>query len=82
MNFALDLAANRVGGVTVDTRALARNVSTPRAIATAIGNDVFAGTLSPQTLDAAARVDTRITNPTVASRVAGLLLASPEFQVR
>jgi len=82
MNFSLDLAANRIGGVTVDTRALSRGVSTPLAIASALGADIFAGTLSRQTLEAAAGVDTRVTNPTVASRVAGLLLASPEFQVR
>lgn len=82
MNFSLDLAAGRVGGVTVDARALSRGVSTPLAIASALGQDLFAGTLSRQTLEAAARVDTRTTNPSVASRVAGLLLASPEFQVR
>jgi uncharacterized protein (DUF1800 family) len=82
MNFALDLSANRVGGVTVDTRALARGLTAPAAIASAIAKDVFAGTLSRQTQDAAARVDTRVTNPSVASRVTGLLLASPEFQVR
>jgi uncharacterized protein (DUF1800 family) len=82
MNFALDLSANRIGGVTVDTRALARGLTAPSAIAGALAHDVFAGTLSRQTQDAAARVDTRTTNPTVASRVTGLLLASPEFQVR
>jgi hypothetical protein len=82
MNFALDLSANRIGGVTVDTRALARGLSAPVAIGNALAQDVFAGTLTRQTLDAAARVDTRTTNPTAASRVTGLLLASPEFQVR
>jgi uncharacterized protein (DUF1800 family) len=82
MNFALDLSANRIGGVTVDTRALSRGVTTPVAIAGAMAKDVFAGTLSRQTLDAAARVDTRTANPSAASRVTGLLLASPEFQVR
>ena len=82
MNFALDLAANRLGGVSVDARALSRGAATGQAIANAVNADIFAGTLSRQTLDAAARVDPRTANPSVAARVVGLLLASPEFQVR
>jgi uncharacterized protein (DUF1800 family) len=82
MNFGLDIASNLVGGVTVDTRGLARGITDPRMLARAVSNDIFAGTVSRQTLDAAGRVDTRVTNPSMASRVVGLLLAAPEFQVR
>jgi uncharacterized protein (DUF1800 family) len=84
MNFALDLATGRLGGVMVDARALTRGAapSDARAIATAFGSAVIGPTLSKQTLDAAARVDTRTINPSLAARTVGLLLASPEFQVR
>ncbi len=84
MNFALDLAAGRLGGVTVDARTLARGaaLSDARAIASAFGAAVIGPTLSQQTLDTVARVDARVSNPSVAARTVGLLLASPEFQVR
>ena len=84
MNFALDLAAGRVAGVTVDARTLARgaSLSDPRAIAAAFGSAVIGPTLSKQTQETAGRVDTRVSNPSVAARTVGLLLASPEFQVR
>lgn len=82
MNFALDLAANRVGGVSVDARTLSRGAATPQAIANAFSADILAGTVTRQTLEAVARVDTRTANPSAAARAVGLLLASPEFQVR
>jgi uncharacterized protein (DUF1800 family) len=83
MNFALDLAANALAGVSVDTRALASgtDLGNPVAFAKAVNTGVFGGTLSTTTLDAVARIDTR-SSVSVASRATGLLLAGPEFQVR
>jgi hypothetical protein len=53
----------------------------PTSAAAAINRVVFGGTLSAATLGAAGRVTTSGSVP-VAVRVAGLLLASPEMQVR
>jgi uncharacterized protein (DUF1800 family) len=80
MNFAIDLSANRIGGVTLDMRGLARgaDMGSPRALANTLSSDL--GALSTRTLDSVARVDTRMTNPSAASRTIALLLASPEFQ--
>jgi uncharacterized protein (DUF1800 family) len=85
MNFALDLAAGAVGGAATDARALVRsaggNPEDPRSAADAIDREVFGRTLTEATLAAAARVDRSGSVP-VAVRVAGLLFASPEMQVR
>jgi hypothetical protein len=80
MNFAIDLAANRIGGVTMDMRGLARgaDMGNPRALASTLSGEL--GALSARTLDTVARLDTRMTNPSAASRTIALLLASPEFQ--
>ena len=85
MNFALDLAAGAVSGVTADVRALIRdgggNPDDPRSAAEAINREVFGRTLSSATLASASSVDT--SGPVaVPVRVAGLLFASPEMQVR
>jgi uncharacterized protein (DUF1800 family) len=85
MNFALDLAAGAVSGVATDVRTLIRdgggNPDDPRSAAEAIDREVFGRTLSGATLAAASSVDT--SGPVaVPVRVAGLLLASPEMQVR
>ena len=85
MNFALDLAAGAVSGVTADVRALIRsgggNPDNPRSAAEAINREVFGRTLSSATLASASSVDT--SGPVaVPVRVAGLLFASPEMQVR
>ena len=85
MNFALDLAAGAVSGVAADVQALIRegggNPDDPRSAAEAIDREVFGRTLSSATLTAASRVDT--SGPVaVPVRVAGLLFASPEMQVR
>ena len=85
MNFALDLAAGAVSGVTADLRALIRegggDPDDPRSAAEAINREVFGRTLSSATLAAAAGVDA--SGPVaVPARVAGLLFASPEMQVR
>jgi uncharacterized protein (DUF1800 family) len=85
MNFALDLSAGTVAGVSADVTALIRgaggNPDDPRSAADAINRAVFAGTLSSASLEAAARVD-RAGSVPVAVRVAGLLFASPDMQVR
>ena len=85
MNFALDLAAGAVSGVTADVRALIRSgggdPDNPRSAAEAINREVFGRTLSSATLASASSVDTA--GPVaVPVRVSGLLFASPEMQVR
>ena len=81
MNFAIDLAGGTVSGVTVDARAAAAGAdfSSPRSVASVLNARVFGGTLSPGTLDAVARLDTR-SSVSVASRALTLTLCSPEFQ--
>jgi uncharacterized protein (DUF1800 family) len=85
MNFALDLAAGAVGGVSVDVAGLVRrgggNPDDPRSAADAINRVVFGLTLSSATLASAGSVD-RSGSVSVPVRVAGLLFASPEMQVR
>ena len=84
MNFALDLAQGLVNGVTVNVRNFApgADLSSPSSVAKAANSSVFGSTIRSATLDAAAKVDTRITNPSAAVRVSALLLAGPESQVR
>lgn len=84
MNFALDLAQGLVNGVSVNVRNFAQgaDLSSPTSVAKAANGAVFGSTIGQATLDAATRVDTRITNPSSAVRVSALLLASPESQVR
>jgi uncharacterized protein (DUF1800 family) len=85
MNFALDLAANAVAGVTVDTRALPGRLgadgSNPRSLVDGLSRELFGGGLSTATRDAASRTATSGTVP-VATRVVGLVLASPDMQAR
>ncbi len=84
MNFALDLAAGAVSGVSVDARSLVRqaggSVDDPRSASGALDGELFGHTLSPSTLAAASRVSASAVP--VAVRVTGLILASPEMQVR
>jgi len=85
MNFGLDLAVGAIAGVTVDSRSvisrLGGSPEDPRSAATTLGDDLFAKSLSAETLDAAGRVAPGGA-VSVAARVAGLVLASPEMQVR
>jgi uncharacterized protein (DUF1800 family) len=85
MNFALDLAAGAVPGVAVDARAVVRSsggsTEDPHSAANAISADLFGRSLSPETLNAVSRVAPGGT-VSVASRVLGLCLASPEMQAR
>lgn len=84
MNFALDLAQGLVNGVTVNVRnfAVGADMASPASVAKAANAAVFGGTIGSATLDAASKVDTRITSPSSAVRVSALLLAGPESQVR
>jgi uncharacterized protein (DUF1800 family) len=85
MNFALDLAAGAIPGVSADLRGVVRrmggNAEDPRSVAGTISAQIFGNGLSSSTLDAASRV-----SPggavSVAARVAGLCLASPDMQAR
>jgi uncharacterized protein (DUF1800 family) len=85
MNFALDIGAGAVAGVAVDVRSLIRDgggdPDSPASAAEAINRVVFGRTLTSASLGAAARVSTTSGVP-VYSRVAGLLFAGPEMQVR
>ena len=83
MNFALDLAQGLITGVTVNVRnyAVGADMTNPQSVAKAANNAVYGGTLLASTVDAAARVDTKITSPSSAVRVSALLLASPDTQV-
>jgi uncharacterized protein (DUF1800 family) len=85
MNFGLDLAAGALAGITVDIRGLIRSgggdPDNPGSAAEAINRVVFGRTLSPASLAAASRVTTSSSVP-VSTRVAGLLFAGPEMQVR
>ena len=84
MNFALDLAQGLINGVAVNVRnyAVGADLTSPTSVAKAANSAVYGGTLLASTVDAAARVDTRITSPSSAVRVSALLLASPDTQVR
>src|SRR5687767_5867950 len=85
MNFGLDLAAGAIPGVTIDSRSLITrlggNPEDPRSAAATLGADLFARSLSAQTLDAVGRVAPGGA-VSVAARVVGLVLASPEMQAR
>ena len=74
MNFALDLSAGRVRGVSLDTRSLNRQTATLDSVAA----QILPGGLSPKsrdTLEAEAAKDGNNK-----ATLVGLLLGSPEFQ--
>ncbi len=74
MNFALDLSAGRVRGVSVDTRSLNNQTATLDSVAA----QILPGGLSPkskETLEAEAKKDGND-----AAKLVGLVLGSPEFQ--
>jgi hypothetical protein len=85
MNFALDLAAGALAGISVDARGLigraGGNPDDPASAASALNADLFARRLSRPTVESAARVN-RSGTPSAAVRVLALLLASPEMQAR
>lgn len=85
MNFALDLAAGRISGTTVDLPTLIRTVGgvpeDPRSVALVFDAEVLGKRLSPDAVNTMSRVATG-TNPTPAAKVAGLCLASGPMQVK
>ena len=85
MNFGLDLAAGAIAGVSADVRGMVRRMGgdseDPRSVAGTISAQIFGKGLSPSTLAAASRVAPG-GSVSVAARVTGLCLASPEMQVR
>jgi hypothetical protein len=85
MNFALDLAAGTVPGVSVDAGAAIRKAGgtseDARSAAAALSADLFGRELSADTAGALSRV-AAAGSPSVAARVLGLALASPEMQAR
>jgi uncharacterized protein (DUF1800 family) len=85
MNFALDVAAGAIAGVSADVRGMVRrmggNSEDARSVATTISAQVFGKGLSRSTLDAASRVAPG-GSVSVAARVTGLCLAGPEMQAR
>ena len=85
MNFALDLAAGAIAGVSTDVRGMVRrmggNSEDPQSVAATVSAETFGRGLSRATLDAASRVAPG--GPvSVAARVVGLCLAGPEMQAR
>jgi uncharacterized protein (DUF1800 family) len=85
MNFALDLAAGAVAGVTVDARAMVRSASgnpdDPRSVASTVNAEIFGKGLSGATTGAIGRLAAG-GSVNIAVRGLGLALASPEMQVR
>ncbi len=85
INFGLDLAAGAVAGVAVDARGAVRkaggNAEDARNAAAALSADLFGRGLSSDTVGALAGV-APAGSPSVAARVLGLTLASPEMQLR
>ena len=85
MNFALDLAAGAIAGVSADVRGMVSrmggNAEDARSVASTISARIFGNGLSASTLAAASRVAPG--GPvSVAVRVTGLCLAGPEMQAR
>ena len=85
MNFALDLAAGVVPGAAVDAAGAIRKAGgtsdSAGSAAAALSADLFGRELSADTAGALSRV-APAGNPSVAARVLGLALASPEMQAR
>ncbi len=85
INFGLDLAAGAVAGASVDARGAVRkaggNAEDAANAAAALSADLFGRGLSAETAGALSSV-APAGSPTVAARVLGLTLASPEMQRR
>jgi uncharacterized protein (DUF1800 family) len=85
INFALDLAAGRINGTTVDLattiRAQGGVLEDPRSVANFFDSEVLGKRLSAEAMNTMSRVAIG-TNPTPAAKVAGLCLASGPMQVK
>ncbi len=77
LNFALDLAENRLPGVLVNAAALAPAAAAPDALSASL-----AARFVPQGLSEQTRKTLAAESDLTPSRVAGLVLGSPEFQRR
>jgi uncharacterized protein (DUF1800 family) len=77
LNFALDLAAGKVSGVTVRAETLAPGATDGRALTEALALRLVPGGLSFQTRKT---LDTEGGAGLSPTRMAGLILGSPEFQ--
>ena len=84
MNAAVQLAAGRLPGVTVNVDSLVPDtVATPGELATAVDRTLFAGTLSDHTRQVITQQVADIKNPVQARVLAiGLALGGPDFQRR
>jgi len=92
MNFALNLGAGRVRGVTLDATALAPNATDAEQALTLMEASLLGGDVSRQTHDT---ISKQLEDPQISQRrlddpsrppnvgaIAGLILGSPEFQKR
>jgi uncharacterized protein (DUF1800 family) len=79
LNFALDLAAGRVRGVSADVRALAPGAGDGAQLAAALAAQLVPAGLGEQTRKT---LDEKAGQSLDAARMAGLVLGSPEFQRR
>jgi uncharacterized protein (DUF1800 family) len=79
LNFALDVAAGRVRGVSADVRALAPHAGDGAQLAAALSAQLVPAGLGEQTRRT---LDEKAGQSLDAARVAGLVLGSPEFQRR
>jgi len=77
LNFALDLAAGRVAGTAIRSDALAPRATGSRALAEALALRLVPGGLSSETRKTLDAEDGTALTPT---RMAGLILGSPDFQ--
>jgi uncharacterized protein (DUF1800 family) len=80
-DFAFKLAAGRVTGVKTNPNSRASSGGSARSIARSLSEDVLAGRLSPRTLAVVSGVRAS-PSVDVRTKVTGLVLASPEFQMR
>ena len=84
MNAAVQLAAGRLPGVTVNVDSLVPDtVAAPAELATAVDRTLFAGTLSDHTRQVITQQVADMKNPVQARALAiGLALGGPDFQRR
>jgi uncharacterized protein (DUF1800 family) len=79
LNFALDLSAGRIAGLDLPPAAFAAQAAPGTALADAVAARLVPSGLSPSTRATIAAEPSKSLTP---SRVAGLVLGSPEFQRR
>lgn len=81
MNFAMQLAANRLPGVTVDLDRVLPATADHKALVEAVDRLVLGGKMTPRTRDVITEQIAEITDPALARAFAlGLAIGGPEFQ--